>query len=87
MAVSGSTGAALAVAGLLALLFVVNELGHGAVAETVGLGHHHMLDYGGYHCAGHDTPDGARHMQHMHGNHTHAPCPGNHMAGTMTGAP
>ena len=57
----------LIAAGLLTVL-VVNEAGHGAVAEATGFGHHHMFDYGGYHCAAHDDAEHARyHYEHMHG--------------------
>lgn len=60
---------AIAAAGLLLATFGVNEVSHGAVSETVGLGHQHMTDVGGYHCTAHDHPDQAdEHMAHMHGD-------------------
>ncbi|MFA5943085.1 MAG: hypothetical protein WC876_01320 [Candidatus Thermoplasmatota archaeon] len=58
-----------------------NEVTHGAWSESMGLGHHHLADYGGYHCAAHESQ---AHMQHMHnGTFTdHQHCPGGvHMHG------
>jgi hypothetical protein len=70
--------AALAIGGLAALGTLVNEGTHGGLAETMGMGHHHLSDYGGYHCASHEGPDGGMHMEHMHGDHPmdHEDCPG-----------
>lgn len=31
--------------------FIVNEWSHGGLSEAMGMGHHHMLDYGRQHCA------------------------------------
>ncbi len=71
-------------------LFVANEFGHGAVAETLGFGHHHMLDAGGYHCVDHNDPDqGPRHMEHMHnqtGDHAHGGCHDESMTGDRMGS-
>ena len=83
--------ACLAVGGLAAMGTMVNEGTHGGLAEMMGLGHHHMADYGGYHCASHDGEDGAEHMEHMHGEHPmdHSDCPGGsdmHDMGHMGGA-
>lgn len=64
--VTSETMAILA-AGLLATTFGANEVTHGGLAETMGAGHHHMLDYDGYHCATHDGPRADQHHQHMHG--------------------
>ncbi len=58
---------------------VTNEAGHGMLSEAMGMGHHHIADYGGYHCANHDTtPLGEQHMNHMHKQHTstHNHCQG-----------
>ncbi|MGQ0536630.1 MAG: hypothetical protein ACT4PT_11220 [Methanobacteriota archaeon] len=69
----------LALAGLAGAGFVVNEWSHGAMAESGGLGHRHLLDHGGYHCATHDGARGTEHVAHMHGNTTavpHEACPG-----------
>ena len=70
--------AALAVGGLAAMGTMINEGTHGEIAEMMGLGHHHMTDYGGYHCASHTGEHGADHMEHMHGDHPmdHDDCPG-----------
>lgn len=57
---------------------MANEATHGGVSEMMGLGHHHMADYGGYHCASHDGTHGHHHVEHMH-NETrtaHEDCPG-----------
>lgn len=74
---------------LLLAGFGANEMTHGGVAGTMGLGHHHMLDYGGYHCADHhDDAVAGDHFEHMHsqawngswngtygpGYHEHAAC-------------
>lgn len=60
--------------------FVANEWSHGGLSEATGAGHHHMLDYGGYHCAAHDDPaQGEMHMAHMHQADMpmpHDACPG-----------
>ena len=59
----------LVVAGLSGGGFVVNEWSHGEMAEAMGLGHHHMLDYDGVHCAAHNNAtQGQMHAAHMHGN-------------------
>lgn len=47
-----------------------NEMTHGGFAQAMGVGHHHMADYGGYHCAGPNDADWARHVDHMHGGST-----------------
>lgn len=57
---------------------MVNEASHGGMAEAMGLGHRHMTDVGGYHCASHAGEHGAHHVAHMH-NETraaHDGCPG-----------
>lgn len=73
---------AVVAAAILATGFAANEMSHGAVAETMGVGHHHMLDYGGYHCAGvEDAEHWDHHVEHMHGGNAtadHAGCGGNH---------
>lgn len=60
--------------------FVVNEWSHGGMSESLGLGHHHAFDYGGYHCAAHnDTRYGQDHADHMHVNGSvipHSGCEG-----------
>lgn len=69
----------LAIAMAFGGMFVANEWSHGAMSEIMGVGHHHALDYGGYHCAGHnDTLHGQHHQAHMHGNQSmpHGGCPG-----------
>lgn len=40
----------IAVACIAGAGFAVNEWSHGAMAEAVGLGHHHALDHPGGHC-------------------------------------
>lgn len=46
-----------------------NEISHGAVAGTVGFGHNHMADYGGYHCSGPDDAEAwMNHVEHVHHN-------------------
>ena len=86
---------AVITAGVLLFTFGANEVTHGSVAETMGFGHHHLADYGGYHCAGHDDAAHAElHYEHMHGQawngsgnasygpgyHDHAACyDGGHM--------
>lgn len=69
---------ALAILALAAVGTLANEGTHGGVAEGMGLGHHHMADYGGYHCASHSGMHGSEHMAHMHGetHADHADCPG-----------
>lgn len=73
--------------------FLANEWSHGALSESVGAGHHHALDFGGYHCAAHDDEEqGAMHMAHMHeagASMPHDGCPGgpgmhDHGNGNMT---
>ncbi len=62
--------------GLAAGVGVVgNEVTHGAWSESMGLGHHHLADYGDYHCADHESQ---AHMQHMHNGTVtdHAHCQG-----------
>src|SRR5687768_15667349 len=61
--------AALAVAGIAGMGAMVNEGTHGEIAEMMGFGHHHMADYGGYHCASHMGENGNEHFQHMHEDH------------------
>lgn len=59
--------------------FLANEWSHGGLSEAMGMGHHHMLDFAGMHCAAHGDPAlGAAHMAHMHGNASmpHDGCPG-----------
>lgn len=70
--------AALVVSGVAGVGMMANEMTHGGVSETMGLGHQHMADYGGYHCASHMGEHGAHHVEHMH-NETHMDhgnCPG-----------
>jgi hypothetical protein len=70
----------LALAAIFGAFFVGNEWSHGGFAEAMGLGHRHLFDHGGHHCASHDDAAvGAKHMEHMHdGNRTvtHGLCPG-----------
>ena len=58
--------------------FMVNEWSHGGLSEAVGLGHHHMLDYSGVHCAAHGGDQAMAHAAHMHGAApvAHDACPG-----------
>jgi len=58
------------VAGVTMTGFAANEMSHGAMAEALGMGHHHMTDQGGYHCAGPSDAQWAQHVSHMHGNST-----------------
>ncbi len=68
----------LATAGLLFTgLAAANEFSHGGLSETMGLGHRHMADYGGYHCAGPTDAGWEQHMQHMQDTH----CGQAHMGG------
>ena len=69
---------ALAIAGLAGMGTMANEGTHGGVAEMMGLGHQHMTDVGGYHCASHMGDHGQEHMEHMHEEHPmdHSSCPG-----------
>lgn len=62
---------ALIVSGVAGIGMMTNEATHGGVAEMMGLGHHHMTDVGGYHCASHAGEHGAHHVDHMH-NETHS---------------
>lgn len=63
----------LAVAATFGGGFLMNEWSHGGMAEAMGLGHHHMLDYGGVHCLPPD--DGARLAAHMDPHAPmHGPC-------------
>lgn len=67
--------------------FGANEWTHGGVAEGVGVGHHHLADYGGYHCAPHDDATrAALHRAHMHGNATMTDEAGVTMMGDATRA-
>ncbi len=80
--------AGLVVAGMAGAGFMANEATHGAMAEAMGLGHNHMADYGGYHCAAHDGAHGAHHAEHMHNatSMPHGSCPGGSgMHGGMVG--
>lgn len=78
------TGIAIIVTIATGSTFVLNEWSHGGTGGMMGLGHRHMLDYGSYHCAGHDDArHGAHHVEHMHANgpgenatHPHTHCPG-----------
>lgn len=56
----------LIAAGIMMGGFGANEASHGSLAEGMGLGHHHMSDYGGYHCAGPDDAHWGQHVDHMH---------------------
>lgn len=73
------------VAGACAMLLVgvgANEANHGALSEWMGLGHHHLTDHGGVHCASPGEPDWDRHVEHVHHggqNGTHDHCDGAHM--------
>jgi hypothetical protein len=64
---------AVALAGVLFAGFAVNEMSHGAMAEMMGLGHRHMLDHGGYHCAEPTSEHWERHQSHMHRHDGDAP--------------
>lgn len=70
--------AALIVSGVAGTGMMANEATHGGMSEMMGMGHNHMSDVGGYHCASHNGGQGSQHMQHMH-NQTmaaHGSCPG-----------
>lgn len=59
---------AVIAASLLMITVGANEASHGEVAEMMGFGHHHMADYGGYHCSGHNgSTHAGQHAEHMHG--------------------
>lgn len=69
-------------AGIMMTGFAANEMTHGGFAESMGMGHHHMTDHGGYHCTGPD--DDAHwqdHVDHMHEEHAGDHCGGEHMTG------
>jgi hypothetical protein len=70
--------AALVVSGVAGLGTMANEATHGGVSEMMGMGHHHMTDMGGYHCASHVGEHGSQHMDHMHDetHMAHDNCPG-----------
>ncbi len=68
---------ALVVAGILMGGFAGNEMTHGGFSEAMGLGHHHMLDAEGIHCAGPGDPDWEEHVAHMHNRTAH--CGAGHM--------
>lgn len=76
----------LVVTAILLFLGVGNEVTHGWVSESAGVGHHHALDHGGIHCVAHDDPDaGGAHVEHVHGSGLrtheeaeHLECPGEH---------
>ena len=58
---------AIIAAGMFMGGFAGNEFSHGGFAESMGMGHHHMTDYGGYHCADpSDDEHWADHVEHMH---------------------
>jgi hypothetical protein len=54
-------------AGVMMTGFAANEMSHGGLAEGMGMGHQHMLDHGGYHCADPDDAHWDDHVAHMHG--------------------
>ena len=67
-------------AGVMMTGFAANEMSHGGFAESMGMGHHHMMDYGGYHCTGpEDTENWQDHVNHMHGKGAGEHCRGGHM--------
>lgn len=75
----------LGLAAVLGTAFAANEWTHGDVAGAMGLGHRHMLDYGGYHCVDHaDVQHADHHRAHLHGNVTMADAQGAAMFGTAT---
>lgn len=79
---------ALILSGMAGFGVTANEASHGAMAEGMGLGHQHMTDVGGYHCASHQGSQAAMHQQHMH-NETqmqHGSCPGGSGMHRMAGA-
>lgn len=64
---------------LLLAGFGANEMTHGGVAEGMGLGHQHMMDYDGYHCAEPGDTDWERHQEHMHDSTVGDHCGSGHM--------
>lgn len=48
--------------------FAMNEWSHGGVSEAFGLGHHHLLDWGGAPCGHHDKEHDAGHHADAHAN-------------------
>lgn len=62
---------AILMSGVLMTGFAANEFSQGDLAEGLGFGHHHMLDWGGYHCAEPGDEAWEQHEEHMH-NGTHA---------------
>lgn len=75
----------MAVSGLMLAGVGANEMTHGGVAEGTGLGHQHMADYGGYHCADPEDMDWERHQEHMHADGQTAHCGDGHMDGMHGG--
>lgn len=74
-----TVGIPLAMTAVFGGAFFTNEWSHGAMAESIGVGHHHMFDFGGLHCVSHtDEVRGDAHLEHMHGSSPmpHAHCPG-----------
>jgi hypothetical protein len=65
--------------------FVVNEWSHGGLSETMGMGHHHMLDYGRQHCT--DASGHVVHMTDMPAHHVHADAPRSESPGCVSGSP
>ena len=80
MPINYALGTPLILALALGSGFLANEWSHGGLSEATGAGHHHLLDYGGYHCASHDDSEqGQMHMAHMHQANASMPhdgCPG-----------
>lgn len=73
---------AIIVTGVFMGGFAGNEMSGGAFAESMGMGHHHMTDHGGYHCSGPgDEEHWADHVEHMHDGSTefHDHCDQDHM--------
>jgi hypothetical protein len=89
MVINFATAIPLALALAMGTGFVANEWSHGGLSDAFGMGHRHLLDFGGYHCAAHDDPErGPMHASHMHGNGLpveHAGCRGGSQMHDSTG--
>jgi hypothetical protein len=72
-------------AGMMMTGFAANEMTHGGMAESMGMGHQHMLDHGGYHCAEPGSAHWENHEAHMHDGNMTDHCGGGHMG--MNGHP
>lgn len=66
----------LAVTGMAGGGFLLNEWTHGAMAEAMGLGHHHVLDADAAHCGGHGAMASGVMAAHAHGASDQPGCSG-----------